>query len=878
MSLELAAGVEPVPGYVLVRRLGRGGFGEVWEATAPGGVRVALKFIRLDTAEAGPEQRALEVIRDIRHPHLLDVQFAVRAQDCLVIGMPLCDESLWDRLRACRDRSLPGLPRDELLCYMNELARAIDFLNELRHPAGDGTLVGVQHRDIKPQNIFLVGGSARLADFGLAKVIQTTVADCSLWLSPNYVAPEVLEGRVARWTDQYSLAVTYYHLRTGRLPFNAESINQMIKAHLLDPPDLTALAPEERPVLARALAKRPEERWPTCRAFVLGLESAALAEDARLAAEKGATTRLKPRDVQPHVEADVATDTLLLDQKSPEEASRGNTGPKRSAASRPSSTWRNLVVMGGGLLVLLAVATYIARNYIARNKVRPPKRNERLVSEPPPVSPKAGAPFPVPDAPRPFVGDRDILAAIRNNLVNTPLTDRPFQRYFTLANLHNNRKVLDHDLRLARAAMAKLFNSLSWKPKIVVPRSIDPHETVYVVDLRDLGALWKERNLWAEILRFEKADDMARFVGARDETHRGYPYGLDYEKASDEEVQRLAGEVGGLTGCELCFVRADWFIATASRPPLYETILDLPADSRVLERRLGVDVEGDFLRDRLARAGFVTSRVSSHNRMVERHEAAFGAYWKSYDFKTDDGTANLLQFPLGPVFDGNPFERHAFEHAGSEIIFNLPNGLQGYLLVNNKDERIEAGPIEVVAGALRTLGTATVVDGLSCISCHRNGMIGGFEDKVREGNAVAGEARGKVERLYPRKGEMDRLLSQDEDRFLAALTKATGSILQTGDDKAKPIRDFPEPIDVVARLYLKDLGLDEIAAELGIAEPKDLQSLILANPALQRLGLGLLLQPGGRLKRAAWESLQSVNSPFQEAAKQLERGTPLHEL
>ena len=262
-------------------------------------------------------------------------------------------------------------------------------------------------------------------------------------------------------------------------------------------------------------------------------------------------------------------------------------------------------MLGGGFLVLLAMATYIIATYIiAPNKVRPPKTNERLVSEPPPVSPKAGPPFPVPDAPRPdaprpFVGDRDILAAIRNNLVSTPLTDRPFQRYFTLANLHNNRKVLDYDLRLSRAALAKLFNSLSWKPMIVVPQSIDPHETVYVVDLRDLG--WKERNLWGEILRFEKADDTARFVGARDETHRGYPYGLDYEKASDEEVRRLAGEVGGLTGCELCFVRADWFIATASRPPLYETILDLPADARVLERRLDVDVEGDFLRDRLAR-------------------------------------------------------------------------------------------------------------------------------------------------------------------------------------------------------------------------------------------------------------------------------------
>src|SRR4051794_29632461 len=203
MPLHLEAGLQPIAGYTLVRLLGRGGFGEVWEATAPGGFQVALKFLRLETREAGVEERSLEVIRKIRHPHLLDVQFAARVEDCLVIAMPLCDQSLKDRLAECRRQGSAGVPRDELLGYMDELARAVDFLNEPRHRAGDGGLVGVQHRDIKPHNIFLVGGSARLADFGLAKVLEADGASHTGTMSPHYVAPEVLEGRVTRRSDQY---------------------------------------------------------------------------------------------------------------------------------------------------------------------------------------------------------------------------------------------------------------------------------------------------------------------------------------------------------------------------------------------------------------------------------------------------------------------------------------------------------------------------------------------------------------------------------------------------------------------------------------------------------------------------------------------------
>ena len=222
MSLNLEAGVEPVAGYTLIRKLGQGGFGEVWEAEAPGGVRVALKFIRLGTAQAGPELRALEVIRNIRHPHLLDVQFAVPVEDCLIVAMPLCDQSLWDRLKECQKEGRPGLPRDELIGYMEELARAIDFLNEPRHPAGDGrSRRGPAPRHQAAEHL----PRGRLGPAGRLRAGQDPGGELR---EPHreHVAPlrraEAMKGTVAPQSDQYSLAVTYCQLRTGTLPVDGQ--------------------------------------------------------------------------------------------------------------------------------------------------------------------------------------------------------------------------------------------------------------------------------------------------------------------------------------------------------------------------------------------------------------------------------------------------------------------------------------------------------------------------------------------------------------------------------------------------------------------------------------------------------------------------------
>jgi serine/threonine-protein kinase len=284
-SLVLAAGATPMAGYKLVRLLGRGGFGEVWEARAPGDFHVALKFLRLGMREADMEQRALEVIRHVRHVHLLDVQFATRVADCLVIAMPLCDQTLLDRLHACQAKGRPGIPRNELLRYMTELAMAIDYLNQPRRKAADGRLVGVQHRDIKPHNVFLVSGSVRLADFGLAKILAASAASTQGSMSPHYAAPEVIQGKFSKWSDQYSLAATYFELRTGNPLFQGENVLQVIYAHVNRLPELNVVPEQERRALARALAKRPEERWPTCRDFVRALLDGIRGGDHRASAK-----------------------------------------------------------------------------------------------------------------------------------------------------------------------------------------------------------------------------------------------------------------------------------------------------------------------------------------------------------------------------------------------------------------------------------------------------------------------------------------------------------------------------------------------------------------------------------------------------------------
>jgi serine/threonine protein kinase len=257
MGLQNSAGKEIVPGYCLVERVGTGGYGEVWKATAPGGLMKAIKIVfgQIGDTWAEQELKALRRIKEVRHPFLVSLErFEIRNGQ-LVIVMELADASLVDRYRECRAAGLRGVPRDELLGYLRDAADALDFMNETH---------GLQHLDIKPQNLLLVGKRIKVADFGLVKELQSTRATATGGGTPVYATPEAFDGKISRFSDQYSLAIVYEEMLTGVRPFAGTTAYQLAVQHSTCPPLLDPLPASDRAAVGRALAKVPEQRFPRC--------------------------------------------------------------------------------------------------------------------------------------------------------------------------------------------------------------------------------------------------------------------------------------------------------------------------------------------------------------------------------------------------------------------------------------------------------------------------------------------------------------------------------------------------------------------------------------------------------------------------------------
>jgi formylglycine-generating enzyme required for sulfatase activity len=490
---------------------------------------------------------------------------------------------------------------------------------------------------------------------------------------------------------------------------------------------------------------------------------------------------------------------------------------------------------------------------------------------------------------RKFIPNDDLLDAVLKDLLSVQRSNRrrvAGTRYLTLTHLHNNdAEVSPEKLALYRRGLAKLVNSLTRVPAIVRLEPVaGSEESVFRLHLDDLE--WPEA-LWE------------RLVGI-------YPYGIELDEG-------LARAIGIFTSSKLPLLRGDWFAFAASQPPLYHEFLELPLEGpdflkdpsqradRKLEAYLGVDVLRNIKSARAARAGFFNSGVSSGNRIIERHEIRRyrGGYWVSYDFESSadrpDAKKNIRENPLGPR-EAFPGSRLAFEHDGGEIIYNLPNGLQAYLIVDARGKRLDFAPPEIVKDEENPRG-GIVINGISCMSCHERGMRPDGLDEVRARAQAAratltAEELEAIEALYVPRDDFTKLLDADEKRFVAAEREATGAAPAGPAAAARgPRGKRQEPVWALFERFARTVRLEAAAAEVGLEVDEfrkrvgrvdelsglihDLETTGVAREqfvaVFDRLVVGLGLGTHRKFERAGFPYWGGAREPAQSPGTQRER-------
>jgi hypothetical protein len=241
------SGARPLDGYTIKRAVGRGGFGEVYYATSDSGKEVALKLI-LHNLEV--ERRGVVQCMNLKCPNLLAIHDLKTndAGDSFVVMEYVAGPSLASVLA----RHPRGLPTAEVRAWLKGLVEGVAYLHD--H--------GIVHRDLKPANLFMEEGLVKIGDYGLAKLIDASRgSDHSESIGTcHYMAPEIASGKYHKPIDIYAIGVILYEMITGRVPFEGETVGEILMKHLTARPDLSPLPEPYRTIVGRALAKDPAQR------------------------------------------------------------------------------------------------------------------------------------------------------------------------------------------------------------------------------------------------------------------------------------------------------------------------------------------------------------------------------------------------------------------------------------------------------------------------------------------------------------------------------------------------------------------------------------------------------------------------------------------
>lgn len=405
--------------YKIVRRIGHGGMGAVYEAVQTDLQRsVALKVLKRDLASDPASRRRFEregvAAARIRHPNAVDITDVGEADGYVYLVMELLQgEPLSTRL--VREGVLSPMPLADLLV---PVASAV----------GAAHAAGVIHRDLKPSNLFLAQDrlgtlTPKVLDFGIARIeddseeAQGLTSTASVLGTPLYMAPEQVRSarNVVRQSDVYALGVVMYRALTGRVPFKRESSFETMNAIVQgECPPLAKLAPMTPPalvaVVARCMALNPAERYPDGDALAAALLPFASPEvqsfwGRRLGvAATPSAMHLAAAVTVPPVSLDGTLTTL---SSSAVELSRSapSAAPPQPLAEAPVGRKTVFAVYGAAAVVAAVLGAVVAPQMLSRQQAREtrPAALARPPQPPPPAAPVAPAVTPQAEAVAPAV-------------------------------------------------------------------------------------------------------------------------------------------------------------------------------------------------------------------------------------------------------------------------------------------------------------------------------------------------------------------------------------------------------------------------------------------------------------------------------------------
>jgi serine/threonine protein kinase, bacterial len=270
--MSLAAG-QTFAGYAILRRLGSGAMGEVYLVEHPrlprrDALKVLAEQVSADPTYRERFNREAQNAATLSHPHIVAVYDRGEHEGQLWISMAYVEGT--DASRLLVERYRKGMPPDEVVRIVTAVADALDYAHQRQ----------LLHRDVKPANILLAeldsgGWRAMLADFGIARRVDdsSTLTQTNMTVGTvAYAAPEQLMGlELDGRADQYSLAATAFELLTGSHLYLDRNPAVVISQHVsAPPPEIADRKPELSglgPVLSKALAKSPRDRYDTCMDF-----------------------------------------------------------------------------------------------------------------------------------------------------------------------------------------------------------------------------------------------------------------------------------------------------------------------------------------------------------------------------------------------------------------------------------------------------------------------------------------------------------------------------------------------------------------------------------------------------------------------------------